>query len=112
MYGQETPGPPKSAQSFFALFFATLRLSAQHGSPDHNNRTAKRSNEMNAQNYDTYGDVMTVTEVGILLGASRQQVYRFVREGRLQGIRIGRGYKIPKSAVIALLEGRELDDDD
>ncbi len=67
---------------------------------------------MNAQNYDTYGDVMTVTEVGILLGASRQQVYRFVREGRLQGIRIGRGYKIPKSAVIALLEGRELDDDD
>ena len=54
---------------------------------------------MNAQNYDTYGDVMTVTEVGILLGMSRQQVYRMVREGRMQGVRLGRGYKIPKSAV-------------
>jgi excisionase family DNA binding protein len=42
---------------------------------------------------------------------SRQQVYRMVREGRMQGVRLGRGYKIPKSAVIALLEGRELDDD-
>ena len=65
---------------------------------------------MNGQNYDTYGDIMTVTEVAIFLGSSRQFVYRLIREKRLYAVPLGVGYKIPKSAVIALVEGRRIED--
>jgi len=62
---------------------------------------------MNGQNYDTYGDVMSVTEVSIFLGISRGYVYRLMQEKKLYGIRIGKGYTIPKSSVIALVEGED-----
>lgn len=65
---------------------------------------------MNGQNYDTYGDVMSVTEVAILLGSSRQYVYKLIRQKKLFAIPLGKGFRIPKTAVIAMVEGRKIDD--
>ena len=56
--------------------------------------------------YDSYGDILSVEDVSRLLGASRQYVYRLIRDGRLRGFRIGRGYKVAKSSVIEFMNGR------
>ena len=60
--------------------------------------------------YGSYGDIMTVDEVSQLLGISRQYVYRLIHEKVLFAIKLGVGMKIPKSAVVALIEGHEFDE--
>jgi len=56
--------------------------------------------------YDSYGDILTVEDVGNLLGVSRQYVYRLITEGKLRGFRIGRGYKVAKISVMGFINGR------
>jgi excisionase family DNA binding protein len=66
----------------------------------------KKTAESMDNYYDSYGDILSVEDVSRLLDASRQYVYRLIREGRLRGFRIGRGYKVAKSSVIEFMSGR------
>ncbi len=66
----------------------------------------KKTAESMDNYYDSYGDILSVEDVSRLLGASRQYVYRLIRDGRLRGFRIGRGYKVAKSSVIEFMNGR------
>ena len=59
---------------------------------------------MNQEKYEMfseYPDVVDVDDLRKMLGGiSRKLAYRFLSEERIQSVRIGRAYKIPKLAVI------------
>lgn len=42
---------------------------------------------------------LTVAEVAELMRVSKMTVYRMVQNGNLPAIRVGRSYRVPKSAV-------------
>lgn len=48
----------------------------------------------------------TLTETAHLLNRSRATIRRLLAKGRIPGIRLGRDWRIPRAAVIALSEGR------
>jgi len=51
-------------------------------------------------------DVLTVEQYGAFLGVGRNQAYQSVRRGDVSSIRLGsRTIRIPKAALIALVEG-------
>ena len=54
--------------------------------------------------YSNFGDILSVRDVGALLGCSRQYVYTLIEAGSIRALRIGKGFKIPKSSVIAFIE--------
>lgn len=47
----------------------------------------------------------TVAEVASALRVSRMTVYRMVKSGTMESIRVGRGFRIPERAVDAYIEG-------
>jgi len=53
-------------------------------------------------------EVLTVAEAAQLLRVGRNQCYQLVNAGQLHGRRIGRGIRIPKTALIAFLEGQPI----
>ncbi len=59
---------------------------------------------------DDAPDVLTVAEAARLLRTGKNQAYELVRTGQLHGRRIGRGIRIPKSALVAFLEGKPTTD--
>ena len=48
-------------------------------------------------------DTLTAAEVQSLLGISAPTFYRWVKSGRLQGIRVGRRWRFPRAAIEGLL---------
>lgn len=50
-------------------------------------------------------DVLTVNEAATLLRVGRNAAYELVRSRRLYGAHIGHSIRIPKSALVAFLEG-------
>jgi len=50
-------------------------------------------------------DVLTVSELAGLLRIGRNQAYQLVTERRIYSARIGRSIRVPKSAIVAYLEG-------
>jgi len=50
-----------------------------------------------------FKDVMKIVEVAKALAISRSQVYRLIREGKLEVFRVGQDYRVPKKSVIALM---------
>ena len=48
----------------------------------------------------------TLAETAHLLNRSRATIRRLLAKGRIPGIRLGRDWRIPRAAVIALSEGR------
>ncbi|HWU59024.1 MAG TPA: helix-turn-helix domain-containing protein [Microbacteriaceae bacterium] len=52
------------------------------------------------------GDVrfMTVAEVAEMMRVSRMTVYRLVHSGELPAIRFGKSFRVPESAVVAVLQ--------
>ncbi|MCI7304743.1 MULTISPECIES: helix-turn-helix domain-containing protein [Trueperella] len=48
---------------------------------------------------------VTVAEVADLARVSRMTVYRMIHSGELPAVRVGGSYRVPKSAVDALLSG-------
>ena len=50
-----------------------------------------------------YADVLTPAECIELLSIGRNSLYRLLRDGQLRSVRIGRSYRIPKSAVVDFL---------
>lgn len=53
--------------------------------------------------FDEYSDLLTIDEVCEILMIGRGTAYRLLSQGKLQGFRCGRGWKIPKSAVIQFI---------
>ena len=51
-------------------------------------------------------DVMflTVAEVAGMMRVSKMTVYRMVHSGELPAIRFGRSFRVPESAVVAVLQ--------
>lgn len=55
-----------------------------------------------------YPDVVGADEIAKMLGISRKQVYKILREGRLPVIRCGRSYRVAKVNVIKyVLQGAQ-----
>ncbi len=50
--------------------------------------------------FDSYPDVLTVSDVQKALTVGRNAVYRLIKEKRLKSIRIGKSLRIPKRYLI------------
>ena len=50
-----------------------------------------------------YPDILTVEEVGEMLGVSTKTVYKLLREGRIENKRVGRAFRITKANVMNYL---------
>lgn len=50
-----------------------------------------------------YPDVLTVGELSRALGISSKTGYRLIREGKIECLKVGRSYRIPKAHVLAYL---------
>lgn len=51
-----------------------------------------------------YPDVLTVEELSRALGISSKTGYRLIREGKIECLKVGRSYRIPKAHVLAYLK--------
>lgn len=54
--------------------------------------------------YNSYPDVVTVKQLCEMLHIGRNTAYMLLRDQKIHAIKIGRVYKIPKSAVIAFVK--------
>lgn len=55
-----------------------------------------------------YPDVVGADEIAKMLGVSRKQVYKILREGKIAVIRCGRSYRAAKVSVIKyVLQGAQ-----
>ena len=52
-------------------------------------------------------DVMTVMEAAKALRCSKNTVYSLITEGRIQAIRVGRCFKVPKSALVDFMSAEK-----
>ena len=50
--------------------------------------------------FKEYPDVLDVKQVSVLLGVSTKTIYRLLREGKLESLKIGREFRIPKVNVM------------
>lgn len=48
-------------------------------------------------------DVMTVMEAAKALRCSKNTVYKLIKEGRVAVVRVGRCFKVPKSALVEFM---------
>ena len=58
------------------------------------------TNEIYRIVFKEYPDVLDVKQVSKLLGVSTKTVYRILRDGRLESLKIGREFRIPKVNVM------------
>ena len=54
---------------------------------------------MTSYNEDSASPLMTVPELAEYLGVGRNAVYRLLRDGSIQGFRIGSSWKVSREAV-------------
>ncbi len=54
-----------------------------------------------------YPDALTPRQVQEMLGIGQRMAYDLLREGKIQSVRMGRLYRVPKSAVIDYLYSEE-----
>lgn len=63
---------------------------------------------MSVQNKSVY----SVKEVAEILDVSEKTIYRMLEDQRLPGFKVGRIWRIPESVIRALLEGKQLIEED
>lgn len=63
------------------------------------NNTVIQTDKGVLQMFSDYDEILTVTEVMELLYIGKNSVYALLNSGELQGFRIGKGWRIPKSAL-------------
>lgn len=54
--------------------------------------------------FNEYPDILDIEQMCILLGVSTKTGYRLLREGKIEHLKIGRAYRIPKLHVMAYLK--------
>ena len=50
-----------------------------------------------------YPDILTVEEISQALGISTKTGYRLLRENKIEHLKVGRSYRIPKAHLLAYL---------
>lgn len=56
--------------------------------------------------FETYDDILTITDVSEILKTGTTQVYKIVRSGQLKGYKEGKDWKITKQALIRYVTER------
>lgn len=56
--------------------------------------------------FETYDDILTITDVAEILKTGNTQVYKIVRSGQLKGYKEGKDWKITKQALIRYVTER------
>ena len=51
-----------------------------------------------------YPDIMTVGEMSRALGVSTKTGYKLVRENRIEYLKVGRSYRIPKAHLLSYMQ--------
>jgi putative resolvase len=52
------------------------------------------------------GRLLRVKEAALLLNVSRKTVWKWIRDGRLKGVRLPSGrYRVPEGEVVRILQG-------
>lgn len=51
-----------------------------------------------------YPDILTVEEMSRALGVSTKTGYKLLRENKIDSIKVGRSYRIPKAHLLAYLK--------
>ena len=60
---------------------------------------------MKKRMFESYPDVITVSELCEMLGISKRLAYRLLERQEIRSVRVGRVFRIPKTAVIDYLVG-------
>ena len=55
---------------------------------------------MTSNYLDDYGDVLTPEDIQNILCIGRNTIYKYLAEGEIKSIRIGKKYRIPKKYLI------------
>jgi excisionase family DNA binding protein len=56
--------------------------------------------EMYSVVFAQYPDVLDVKQIGALLGISTKTVYRLLREGTIDSLKVGREFRVPKVNIM------------
>lgn len=51
-----------------------------------------------------YPDILTVEEMSRALGVSTKTGYKLIRENKIECIKVGRSYRIPKAHLLAYIK--------
>lgn len=66
----------------------------------------ERNNNMSQENIHDYPPVLSVADLMKLLNIGKNTAYMLVRDGIIPGVKVGRQFRILKSAVIDYLAGK------
>lgn len=50
--------------------------------------------------FDSYKDLLTITDIQNALGIGRSMAYRLIKDGKLRHLRIGKAIKVPKRYLV------------
>jgi excisionase family DNA binding protein len=53
--------------------------------------------------FKEYPDILDVTQMSAMLKVSKKTAYKLLKQGRIDCLKVGRDYKIPKANVIRYL---------
>ena len=56
-----------------------------------------------SRNLDSYPDILLPEEAARILQIGRNTIYRLLKEGKLKSVRVGKLYRIPKSAMVEFI---------
>ena len=56
--------------------------------------------------FESYDDILTITDVAEILKIGTTQAYKIVRSGELKGFKEGKDWKIPKSSLANYIKQR------
>ena len=62
--------------------------------------------------FENYSDVVTVEQLAEMLKIGRNTAYELVRAGIIPSVRVGRGIRIPKIAIITYITNQNKGKDD
>ena len=54
-----------------------------------------------------YPDILSAAQMREILGTSRRETYQLISSGQVGSFMIGRVHKIPKSALLSYIQGKE-----
>lgn len=59
-----------------------------------------KTKELYTVMFPDYPDIVDVAQIQKMLGVSRHLAYALITSGQMQGIKIGKAYRVPKVKVI------------
>lgn len=66
-----------------------------------------KAKEMYTVMFPDYPDIVDVAQLQRMLGVSRHLAYELITSGQMQGIKIGKAYRVPKVKVIDYVLSRK-----